>query len=205
MMTNRIPTNRIGLLLFGAGFWLTLWGCAAGPAPIDHYYRIDAGVPDAPAAKKLEGNLQIDRLRADALTGKRELLYKETANASTIHEHPYQRWSDPPTILLQAELVSFLSAAGAADSVISATARVRPSYMVSGRIRKFERVLQPKVRAVVEIQLAATSAEDREILVNRIYREERSAADDTVEASVVAFNAAVHSIFERFLADLTGS
>ena len=121
MMTNRISRNRIGLLLFGAGCWLTLWGCAAGPAPTDHYYRIDAGVPDAPAAKKLEGNLQIDRLRADALTGKRQLLYKETANSSKIRQHPYQLWSDPPTILLQAELVSFLNAAAAADSVIAAT------------------------------------------------------------------------------------
>jgi len=197
--------NRMRRLLFVAGFGLALWGCAAGPAPVDHYYRIDAGVPDAPAAKKLEGTLQVDRLRADALTGKRELLYKETANSSTIHEHPYQRWSDPPTILLQTELVSFLGAAAAADSVISATARVRPSYMVSGRIREFERVLEPEVRAVVEIQLAVTSAEDREILVNRIYREERSAADTSVEASVVAFNEAIHIIFERFLADLTGS
>ncbi len=204
-MTIRISTNRMGLLLFGAGLWLTLWGCASGPAPIDHYYRIDAGVPDAPAAKKLAGNLQIDRLRADALTGKRELLYKETVDASKIRQHPYQRWSDPPTILLQEELVSFLSAASAADSVISATARVKPSYVVSGRIREFERVLEPEVRAVVEIQLAATSAENREILVNRTYRAERGAADATVEASVTAFNEAVHIIFEQFLADLTGS
>jgi ABC-type uncharacterized transport system auxiliary subunit len=204
MTTNRISTNRTGLLLIGAGLWLTLWGCASGPAPIDHYYRIDAGVPDAPAAKKLEGNLQIDRLRADALTGKRQILYKETANSSKIRQHPYQLWSDPPTILLQAELVSFLSAAAAADSVISATARVKANYAVSGRIREFERVLGPKVHVIVEIQLATTSAESGEILVNRIYREERDAASASVEASVVAFNEAVHIIFQQFLADLTG-
>lgn len=204
MMTNWISTNRMGLLLIGAGLWLTLWGCASRPAPIDHYYRIDAGVPDAPAAKKLEGNLQIDRLRADALTGKRQLLYKETAGSSKVDPHPYHRWSDPPTILLQAELVSFLSAATAADSVMPATARLKPNYMVSGRIREFERVLGPEVHVVVEIQLAATSTASDEILVNRIYREERSAANTSVEASVTAFNQAVHSIFEQFLADLTG-
>jgi ABC-type uncharacterized transport system auxiliary subunit len=198
-------TNRIGLLLIGAGCWLMLWGCASGPAPIDHHYRIDAGIPDTPAAKKLEGNLQIDRLRADALTGKRQLLYKESANSSKIHQHPYQRWSDPPTILLQTELVSFLSAAAAADSVIAATARVKPNYLVSGRIREFERVLGPSVHVIVEIQLAATSAESGEILINRIYREERDAANDSVEASVTAFNEAVHAIFKQFLADLTRS
>ncbi|MCH8889676.1 MAG: membrane integrity-associated transporter subunit PqiC [Myxococcales bacterium] len=204
-MTKPNTANRMGLLLIGVGLSLTLWSCASGPAPIDHYYRIDAGVPDAPAARRLQGNLQVDRLRADALTGERQLLYKETADASEIRQHPYQRWSDPPAILLQTELISFLSAAAAADTVMSATARVKPDYVVSGRIRDFERVLEPKVRAVVEIQLVVTSATGGEILVNHSYREEQAAANSTIAASVVAFSEAVHIIFERFLADLGGS
>jgi ABC-type uncharacterized transport system auxiliary subunit len=204
-MTNWIAANRMRLLLIGAGLSLTLWSCASGPAPIDHYYRIDAGVPDARAARKLEGNLQVDRLRADAITGKRQLLYKQTAKVLEIRQHPYHRWSDPPAILLQTELASFLSAAAAADTVISATARVKPDYVVSGRIRHFERVLEPEVRAVVEIQLAVTSAAGEEILVNHSYREERAAANSTIAASAVAFSEAVHTIFERFLADLGGS
>ncbi len=204
-MTNRIAENRFGLLLIGAVLSLTIWSCASGPAPIDHYYQIDAGVPDAPLAKKLEGNLQVDRLRTDALMGERQLLYKETADASEIRQHPYQRWSDPPAILLQTELIAFLSAAAAADTVMSATARVKPDYVVSGSIRNFERVLKPKVRAVVEIQLAVTRTAGEEILVNHSYREERAAANSTIEASAAAFGEAVHLIFERFLADLGGS
>ena len=205
MMTNPIATHRMGLLLIGAGLLLTLWSCALGPAPIDHYYRIDTGVPNAPAARKLKGNLQVDRLRADALTGERQLLYKKTTDASEIHQHAYHRWSDPPAILLQAELASFLSAASAADTVISATARVKPDYVVSGRIRHFERVLEPEVRAVVELQLTVTSTAGAAILVNHSYREEQAAENSTIAASVVAFGEAVHLIFERFLTDLGGS
>ena len=204
-MTNRIAENRIGLLLVGAVLSLTIWSCASGPAPIDHYYQIDAGVPDAPLAKKLEGNLQVDRLRTDALMGERQLLYKKTADAPEIRQHPYQRWSDPPAILLQTELISFLSAAAVADTVVSATARVKPDYVVSGRILNFERVLKPEVRAVVEIRLAVTRAAGEEILVNRSYREERAAENSSIAASAVAFSEAVHAIFERFLADLGGS
>ena len=204
-MTSWVAANRTGLLLIGAGLSLTLWSCASGPAPIDHYYQINAGVPNAPVTRKLEGNLQIDRLRTDALTGERQLLYKETADASEIRQHPYQRWSDPPAILLQTELISFLSAAAAADTVMPATARVKPDYLVSGRIRHFERVLEPEVRAVVEIQLAITSAAGGEILLNHSYREEQAAANSTIAASAVAFSEAVHAIFERFLADLSGS
>jgi len=205
MMTNWIAANRIGLLLIGVILTPTLWSCASGPAPIDHYYQIDAGVPDAPLARKLGGNLQVDRFRTDALTGERQLLYKETADAPEIRQHPYQRWSDSPAILLQTELISFLSVAAAADSVMSTTARVKPDYVVSGRILDFERVLEPEVRAVVEIQLAVTSAAGGEILINHSYREEQAAVDSSIAASVVAFSEAVHIIFERFLADLGSS
>jgi len=134
-MTNWNGANRIGILLIGAVLSLTLWSCASGPAPIDHYYQIDAGVPDAPATRKLEGILQVDRLRTDALTRERQLLYREAADAPEIRQHPYQRWSDPPAILLQTELISFLIAAAAADTVIPATARVKPDYVVSGRAK----------------------------------------------------------------------
>ena len=203
-MANWIAENRMRRLI-GAGLSLMLWSCTSGPPPTDHYYRIDAGAPDARAARKLEGNLQVDRLRVDAITGKRQILYRRTAEVLEIRQHSYHRWSDPPAILLQEELAAFLSAAAAADTVISATALVKPDYVVSGRIRHFERVLEPEVRAVVEIQLSVTSAAGEEILVNHSYREERAAANSKVEASVVAFGEAVHAIFEQFLADLGGS
>jgi ABC-type uncharacterized transport system auxiliary subunit len=204
-MRNRIAENRFGLPLFGSVMALMFWSCASGPAPIDHYYEIDAGVPNAPFANKLKGNLQVDPLRTNALTGERQILYKKTADASEIRQHPYQRWSDPPPILLQTELISFLSAAAAADTVMAATARVKPDYLVSGRINDFERVLEPRVRAIVEIHLVAMSADGEEILVNHTYREERAAANSTIAASAVAFSEAVHAIFEQFLADLGGS
>ncbi len=203
-MAVRSAGHGIGLLLVGALLAPALSGCALSPAPVDHYYQIDAGVPDAPAAVKLDGILQVDRLRTDALIGERQLLYKQRADAVEIRQHPYHRWSDPPANLLQTELVAFLTAAQAADSVMAATARVKPDYMVSGRILDFERVLEPEVRAVVEIQLSVTSATGKEILVNRSYREERPAGSTAIAASAAAFGEAVHAVFDRFLADLGG-
>jgi ABC-type uncharacterized transport system auxiliary subunit len=205
MMLNRFAMTRTQRRLIGAGLALVLASCASGPAPLDHYYRIDAGVPDAPVANRLEGVLQVDRFRADALTGERQVLFRASESAVEIRQHPYHRWSDPPAILLQAELISFLSVARAADSVFAATARVEPDYVVTGRIIEFERVLDPGIRVVVEIQLAATSADGKDILVNRTFREEREADNSSVESSVVAFSEAVHVIFEQFLTDLGGS
>jgi len=206
MITRAIAANGLARLLISAGvslaFGLTLGSCASGPAPVDHYYRFEAGLPAARATKKLPGNLQVDRLRSDALTGERQILYQQTAGAPEIHRYAYHRWSDGPAILLQVELVSFLDAAAVADSVSSVTTPVKADYLVAGRIRSFERVLEPAPRAVVEIQLTVTKAGSDAILVNRSYREERPARDGSFEASVNAFSEAVHAIFERFLTDL---
>ncbi len=206
MIMRIVAANGIGRLLIRGLLSLTLGlslgGCASGPAPVDHYYRFEAGLPAAPAAKKWPGNLQVDRLRADALTGERQILYQQTPGAPEVHRYAYHRWSDAPAILLQVELASFLDAAAVADSVSSVTTPVKADYLVAGRIHSFERVLEPAPRAVVELQLVVTKAGSDTILVNRRYREERPARDGSFEASVNAFSEAVHAIFERFLADL---
>jgi ABC-type uncharacterized transport system auxiliary subunit len=194
----------LGLRRPGVLLLIALWGCTSGPAPADRHYRLDVGSPEAPATTRLSGILQVDRLRADALAGERDVLYQKSGDRSEIRQHSYHLWSDPPAILIQTELVSFLDQAGAADTVVPVTARVRPDYLVSGRLRHFEQVLDSNPRVKVEIHLTLTSSDGR-ILTNQTYRDERAAADRTVAASASAFGEAVHDIFERFLADLNAS
>ena len=134
------------------------------------------------------------------MVGERNVLYRKDGNASEINRHSYHRWSDPPTILLQTELVAHLKAAGAADTVMAATARVKADYVVSGRLQHFERVLEPQPHALVEIDLMLTDAKG-EVLVHGSYREEQIAAASTVAASADAFGQAVHAAMDRFLAD----
>ena len=130
---ERRPRSRAQLAtaLLTAAFWA---GCAWGPAPVDHFYALEPGAPSARAAKPLSGTLQVDRLRSSAMVGERNVLYRKDGNASEINRYSYHRWSDPPTILLQTELVAHLKAAGAADTVMAATARVKADYVVSGRL-----------------------------------------------------------------------
>lgn len=198
------PAFRSGSALVSGALLLALAGCASGPAPVDHYYRIDAGSPSAPSARFLSGNLQVDRLRSDALAGGRHILYRQSGDATEIHQRPYHRWTDPPAILLQTELVSYLEKAGVADAVLPATALVRPDFVVSGRLSHFEQVVDPDNRVVVELQLTLTSSDGR-ILVNERYREEREASGSEVAASAAAFGDAVNGIFGRFLEDVSAS
>lgn len=171
--------------------------CAGGPAPLDHYYRVEVSAPNSASGIPLAGTLHVDPLRTDGLVGQRHLLYRQREDSSEILQYGYHRWADPPAIALQTALVRFLRDANAADIVMEANTQTRPNYRVAGRIHRFERLIDD-LAVVVEVDLMLISAEGV-VLVHGNYAEKREAAD--VGASASAIGDAVHGIFENFLVD----
>lgn len=182
-------------------------GCLSGSTPRDHFYRLAAGAPEAALpAPPLAGTVEVGRFRTDALTGERSMLYRESRDATEIHRYAYHRWADPPATMLQGALAHYLRTAGAADLVVTPELRVKPDFYVSGRILRLERIAEASSpQVVVELELGVTRGRGDDLLVLKIYREERPAGGRAVAQSVVAFNEALTAIFERFLADLAGS
>ncbi len=182
---------------------LLVAGCMSGPAPRDHYYRLEAPAPRAklePAP--LQGTVEVDRLRADALTRERTLLYRESSGDAEVRRHTYHQWIDSPTLLIQQQLVEFLRGAGAAPRVITPELRVKPDLVVAGRLLELEQIRGgSEPRVVVRMELTLTRISDRTLLVHETYREQRSTGGVGVPAAVDAFGAALGAIFERFLAD----
>ncbi len=186
---------------------LALGGCASGPAPSDHYYRLDVGAPaSALEAPAFPGTLVVERFRADALTSERLLVYRRADESSEVYRHAYHYWLDSPTTLLPRALASYLRAAGAANRVVTNETRLRPDFAVEGRIVRFERVLGGSAPAVlVELELSLTREADRELMLLATYREEREADGRSIAQAVDAFSRALADIFARFLADAAGS
>ena len=123
-----------------------------------------------------------------------------------MQQHDYHYWMDPPPKMLQAQLVDYLRASGLAEAVITPDLRVRPDYEITGRLRRFERLLGGgPTRVVAEVELALVETGRKQLLVVETYSAEVAAADDGVEASVLALAQALGRIFERFLADATWS
>ena len=179
-----------------------LHGCASGPAPIDHFYRIEVAAPSDSNGEPLAGTLHVDRLRADALARDRNVVYRLEGDTAEIRQYAYPRWTDPPAISLQTELISFLQQANAAEIVMAANARTRPSWIVDGRVIHFESLAGgPHPRVIVELDLHVMTA-DGDILMRRTYLETRPASTSGIAPVADALNEAVHSIFERFLSDL---
>ncbi len=223
--------RRLGLLVLAlAG----LTGCigSAPPVPRDHYYRILVAPPtqgepaqsasassatgqsasrqstsrQGAAGIKFPGVLSVAPLEADGLLRERPLLYSTTGRANEMQQHDYHYWMDPPPKMLQAQLVDYLRASGVAKAVVTPDLRVRPDYEITGRLKRFERLLGGgPTRVVAEVELALVEVERNQLLVIETYNAEVVAGDDSVEASVLALDEALARIFERFLADATWS
>ncbi len=201
------------LALVAAAF-AGLTGClgSAPPVPRDHFYRILVTVPARNDAARsateimLPGVLSVAPLDADGLLRERPLLYSATGGPHEMQQHDYHYWMDPPPRMLQVQLVSFLRRSGLAKAVITTDLRVRSDYEVTGRIKRLERLLGGgPPRVVAEIELAMVQTERNHLVVVETYFAEVPSADDSVEASVLALDQALASIFERFLMDASWS
>jgi cholesterol transport system auxiliary component len=182
-----------------------LVGClgSAPPVPRDHYYRILVTAPQGgPAERRLPGVVSVPPLEADGLLRERPVLFSASGQPHEMQQHDYHYWTDPPTRLLQGQLVDYLRQSGVAQSVVTPDMRVRPDFEVTGRIKRLERLLGGGApRVAVELELALVGLAADRLVVLRSYAVERPSGNDSVEASVVAMNRAVAEIFGRFLAD----
>jgi ABC-type uncharacterized transport system auxiliary subunit len=81
--------------------------------------------------------------------------------------------------------------------------RIRADYQVSGKVRRLERLLGGgPPRVFVEIELALLRLSDDRVLVVETFGAEAPAANESVEAAIVALNRATAEIFGRFLSQV---
>jgi ABC-type uncharacterized transport system auxiliary subunit len=200
MTTTRIFRLLPALL---AAAWL---GCASGPAPRDHYYRIEAATPAALPSPPVAGTLEVDRLRVEAISQGRQMLYRDASRPEEITPHAYHHWADSPSVMLQDQLVRYLRSAGVAEKIVTPAIHVDSDYLVSGRLVRLERIFGAgEQRVAVEIELVLTRQKGRKLLLLETYREERVVPGAGVAESVTAYEQAIGAIFERFVADLKRS
>jgi ABC-type uncharacterized transport system auxiliary subunit len=184
---------------------LVLGACAQPEVPTDRFYRLDVALPETRLAKPaLAGTLEVDRFVADGLTAGRPIVYSESGRPREVLEYHYHFWTEPPTIMLRDQLVTYLRAAKVADIVVTPKHRVEPDYELSGKIKRLEQIKGTPPRAVVELELALKRSADGQILLLDTYRIEAEAKSGTVGAAVDALNSALGLIYARFTNDISG-
>jgi cholesterol transport system auxiliary component len=182
----------------------SLAGClgSAPPIPRDHYYRVTVAPPEPSETVLFSGVVSVAPFDADGLLRERPLLFSPTSGAQEMQQHDYHYWTDPPSRMLQGQLVDYLRGSRATGAVVTPELRVAPDFEVGGRIKRLERLLgDGPPRVVAELELSMIEAKRNRLIVIQTYSAEVPAADESVESSVLAFDQALGTIFHDFLAD----
>ena len=177
--------------------------CASGPAPRDNFYRLEIAAPSPLSSPALPGVLEVDRLRVEAVAQGRRMLYRDASLPNAIGQYSYHFWADPPGLMLQDQLTQSLRAAGVAKNVITPAIHVDSDFLLKSRVVQLERHTGSGApRVVIEIEFVLLRAKGNELLLQKNYSEERTAAGDDMGASVVAYEDAFSAISQQLLADL---
>jgi ABC-type uncharacterized transport system auxiliary subunit len=181
----------------------TCVSCLSGPAPTDHYYRIELSAPAALPQPVLAGTVEVDRFRTEAIAQGRRMLYRDASTPGEISPYAYHHWTEPPSVMLQDQLVEYLRTAGVAGRIVTSAVNVPSDYRINGRILHLERVLgSGNPRVVIELELTLIRNQGNEVLLLETYRDERETGGSRVSEAVAAYDEAVGAIFARFVADM---
>ena len=203
MMRGKAQKTMMGVL---AAISVTLLAaCAQPPVPEDHFYRLSiSAMPDARPAPLLDGVLEVDRFLADGITAGRPIVYSTADNPNQLREYNYHFWTEPPTVMLQGQLVKYLRAGGIAKSIVTPEMRVRADYVLNGKIHRLEKVVGASPRVVLELELSLRRARDEKLIHINSYVREADAGSDGVPAAVAALNGVLASIYADFVKEVGG-
>lgn len=197
--------NRYAGLIAAIVIPVWLSGCAASQAPVpeDKYYRLQAVAASAPlAAPIFNGTLEIERFSADGLTAGRPIVYVEETGPNQLQEYHYHFWTQPPTIMLRDELVTYLRAVNIAGNVVIPEMRLAPDYVMAGRIRKLEQIKTTSESAAIELEISVRQPGNGQLLFLKSYRHETPQAASGVAGAVRALNEGWNQILAELLEDL---
>ena len=177
-----------------------LLGCAAGPAPRDHFYRIEVAAPSA-GGDALPGTLEVERFSSDGTLRDRGML-RATTTSPEVTPYAYHRWVDSPPLLLQRALADYLRAAGVAERVVTPDAGATEDWQVNGTLRRLDQLVDGSPRVNVEIEIRMRHQAGADLVEQQIYSAEHAADDASPEAAARAFSTAIGEIFAAFTRDL---
>lgn len=187
--------NRLNALLLT--LCLMLGSCGSvPPAPIDHFYRLQA-MPVSATTKALPGAIAVLPFRADSLYAERPMIYTDEASLRQLRQYHYHLWLYPPAQMVQRHLVASLGTA------LDLSGDSAAANVLEGRVVGFERVLSGKnSKAVVALELSLTSGGKTRL--SKAYQAEQAAMDDSLGAFAVSMEQALAKIYAEFLVDLGG-
>lgn len=196
---RHVRSARLSTVLLGTAL---LAGCSQAPVPQDQFYRLEMAKPAAPSAVSRRGTIEVARFVADGVTARRAIVFSQSDRPNQLQPHHYHFWTEPPPILLQNQLVTYLRAAKSAERVVTPALRVEPEFIVAGSIRQFEQVRGNPGGVVVELELSLKERRTERLLHHETYRVEAPTTNPSPPAAAAALSRSISEIFSQFAADI---
>lgn len=171
--------------------------------PEDVYYRLPDPRPAEDLSRPLvRGQLSVSRIETRGLHQERALLYADANHPNELRRYHYHHWTDTPGRVVQQHLIAYMRAVGAAGSVTRHEPGMAADAAVSGRLLRFERVLDGGAGVVVAVELSYREPPSDAARLSREYTVRRRARDRTMAATVETFGAALQEVYRQFLDDV---
>ena len=199
-----VELTRRSLSMLLVGVAALVFGCAQPEVPAGKFYRIYAEQPNdsGGSGPRLDGVLVVRPFLADGLVSERLLVFGEASAVGSMQQYHYHSWTESPTRMVQEQLVTYLRGAAVAEEVITPEMRVDARYELSGKIRRFEQIRGESPQIIVELEFGLLEPRAGRLLIVKNYRAQVACEDESIDAAVLGFNAAISQVFEDFLEDL---
>lgn len=174
---------------------LLLAACASAPVPADLYYSLTP-TPEA-GLSPLKARLMVEPLQLGGVYAERPLLFRR---GMALAQYRHQFWSESPALMWRNALIDHLRASGAAN-VVTPETRVVADYVIRGRIKRMEQILDQDVQALLALEFAVTDVTGHNLLLIEFEEQQVLASDEPADYAG-AINQLAGRAFAQLNADL---
>ena len=148
--------------------------------------------------------LAIGTIENAGIYNERAVLYSESAQQTKLQRYHYHFWADAPPRLIQDHLAVYLRKANAANTVVNDRGEVDWNYLLAGKLRRFERVMNGNdSRVAVEMEFRLMHRHSRKALLVKDYVTDIEVSGETVNDAVEAITKALDTIYAQLLSDMS--
>jgi ABC-type uncharacterized transport system auxiliary subunit len=178
-------------------------GAACGGARPSKYYQLTVPGNSAPAASanRLPITLLIGRLTAPALYREDQIVYSE--GGESMGTYQYQRWSEPPTEMIQEIVLRQFRASGRFHGVYALRSDIHGDFLLHGHLYDFKEVNgNGSIVARVTMEMELRNVKAGTTVWTHFYSHDEPAGAKEVSSVVAALDKNVQQGVAEFRASL---
>lgn len=181
---------------------LCLGACATqAPVPEDRFYRLPMAGGQLKKGQALARVLVAGPLQARGIYNERAMLYIRGEQPLEVLRYHYHYWLQSPSQLVQEHMLSYLRNTGMANEVVAYGTHLKHDYQVSGRLLRFERLInRDGVSVIARIEFTLEKS-GRPVLI-RTYEHTLRVANDSMHATADAMGHALEQIYRQLVTDI---